>query len=110
MRPPLVNATLTAIKGGGAAEDYDTAAGADTNRWAGSADAYVDEQMLENVGPNGLDQVAATRLVVPFAQGELVQRGDTVVYTYDGQSFARTAKNLQQFKLFGTVSVWMFEA
>ena len=105
---PLVNATLTQIAGGGSSEDYDSPAGADTARWSGTADAYVDEHMESQVTGQSLDAIDVTRLVVPLTPGSQAQRGDTVTYTYGGQTVSRTVQHMWQYWLFGTVAYFFF--
>lgn len=108
MKPPLANATLTSIAGGGTSEDYDTGPGADTARWTGSVDAYLQERLEAQVAGQQLDAVDVSRLVVPLAEGLNARRGDTVTYSYGGETFSRTVQHLEQYRIFGTVSLWFY--
>lgn len=96
--PPLVNATLTKIEGGGTSDDWDQPAGADTTRWTGTANAYLDEKILTEVNGNALDEIKQTRLVVPLDIGDLAVRGDTVTYTQGANTFVRTVRDIQHFR------------
>ena len=106
---PLVNATLTKIAGGGTTEDYDTAAGTDTQRLAGSEDAYVVEDLLSEVSYGRLDQVEFTLVVVLLAVGALVLRGDTISFDHAGQTRSRTVRAVEQRRLMGTVRLTCWE-
>jgi len=109
----MVNATVTLIVGGGAAEDYDSLAGADTQRWAGSQGGYVREEILSEVTSGGqggtLTEVRVTRLAVDLALADLVQRGDSVTYTYAGETATRTVRSLARYRMVGTATLTFWD-
>src|SRR5262249_55740258 len=95
--PPLVNATLTKIAGGGSIEDYDAVAGPDTERWSGAAPAYLDDELFTVQSGADVSEVQRSRLVVAVTGGELAQPGDTLTFSYRGHSHDRIVRDLHHF-------------
>ena len=107
---PYVNARLTAITAPGTAADYDAPAGAGTSRWTGAAGIYVAEQITEVESPGRVDEVLITRVEVPSTIGRLIQRGDSITYTYDDASRTRTVEDLARAPLVGRVRLALQDA
>ncbi len=114
---PLTNATLTQIAGGGHTEDWDRGPGADLIRWSGAADAYVTEKSTTTIITEGakdvypsLTEAKLTRIVVDSSVGNLVQKGDTITFTWNNQTgIQRQVDNTQTYTLFGTTRLWLRE-
>lgn len=115
---PYVNATLTAITPTGASADYDQPAAGGTPRWTGSLGIYVAEETLEElasvtaraVAGDRLDEILRTRLEIPYNIGQLVERGDTLTYTYEGGEVQRVAGTITHAPLVGRVRVLLRDA
>jgi hypothetical protein len=82
---PQANATLTRVAGGGYAEDYDRAAGADSEKWAGSAEAYYQERR-ERVAAAGETTLILRRSLIVANDVASFSEGDVVSFTFDGSS------------------------
>lgn len=102
---PYTNASLTAITSPGNAPDYDQPGTAGAARWTGTRGIYVAEDLHEIESPGRVDEIIKTRLEVPYDIGKLVQRGDTLTYTFEGASRTRTAQDLLHAPLVGRVRV-----
>lgn len=109
---PFTNAVLSSIAGGGSAEDYDTAAGAPTARWTGTLGVYVAEELQEAVAGGGLavTEVVTDRVEIPHAIGQLVQRGDTLTFTYEDVVQTRKARDIIRSAAVGRVRVLLEDA
>jgi hypothetical protein len=101
---PFANATLTTITAAAIAEDYDQAAVPGDARWTGALGIYVSQELTQTEG-DGVDEIITTRLEIPYAIGQLVQRGDTLTYTFETAAHARVARNLIRSELVGRVRV-----
>jgi hypothetical protein len=88
------NATLTAVNaaGSGDGSDADPALGAP--RWTGTIGIIVDDSRQTLNTPGRTDEIEQTRLEIPWRVGSLVKRGDTLTFTYAGQTQQRVADNL----------------
>jgi hypothetical protein len=102
MRLPLVNATLTVIAGGGGDANYDTPAGADLPKWEGEEDAYVVEELVEVQRDDSVDELQRTSIVITAERADGVERGDTLTYSYRGQTHTREVRDLRVAVLAGT--------
>lgn len=92
---PQANATLTAVKGGGFSEDYDTAAGADTTKWQGEADAWVHDTMaLASDLAGGRNLTTATYVVLPGGLAPKITAGDTLHLERDGVVSTREVREI----------------
>lgn len=84
------NATITAVAGGGASEDFRNDAGASPTKWEGEAGAYYTERRTQRQTAEGLDVVIERRLIVETRNPSVVYaEGDDVVWTPEGEA-ART--------------------
>jgi hypothetical protein len=102
---PYVNATLTAITPPGASADYDQPATAGTARWTGTAAIYIAEELLQIETPGRLDEIVRARVEIPYNVGRLVQRGDTLAFTYENSAQTGVAANIIHASLVGRVRV-----
>lgn len=110
---PYRNATLTAITPVGASADYDQPASGGIPRWTGRLDIYVADEVKEIIGTasagavvaDRIDEIVQTRVEIPYNIGRLVQRGDTITYTYEGRSVTRTAGTITHASLVGRVRI-----
>lgn len=102
---PYRNASLTAITAVGTSPDYDDPGTAGTVRWTGAEGIYVAEEIVETLSPGRVDEVKQTRIEIPYSTGSLVQRGDTLTYTYEGASTQRKAGTITHAPLVGRVRV-----
>lgn len=102
---PLVNARLTAVTPVGATADFDAPAGAAAPRWTGNVGVYVAEEVLEQITAGRIDQVQRTRIELPWTPGSLVRRGDTLTYTYEGQTQTATAGTIARASVVNRVQV-----
>lgn len=82
--PPLSNATLARVQAGGGAEDYDAASAAGTEKWAGEARAFVNDEATSDDRDSGSSVVLERTMAVDDALDVDWQRGDIVTYTYRG--------------------------
>lgn len=98
---PYVNATLTKITAVGTHADYDTPATAGTDRWAGTLGIYVDDSRGQILAPGRIDEIEQTRVEIPYQIGKLVQRGDTLTFTYNSQAQTGVAADLSGDPLVG---------
>jgi len=100
------NAVLTKITAPGTSDDYDTPAGAGTDRWTGSIDITVRrDPIVEVQGGQALDVVRSTRIEVPYDVGRLIQHGDTLTYDYEGREWDRAVDDVTRAPLTGRVRV-----
>lgn len=102
MSIPVANATLTAISGGGLAEDYDTPASAGSARWTGSVGAYVVDELVRAVSPGRVDELRKTSIVLPAGIARKAQRGDALTFTYQGVDQTRTVGDIRITEVVGT--------
>jgi hypothetical protein len=115
---PYINGMLTAITPKGATADYDQAPADGTPRWTGSLGIYVAEETLEElasvtaraVASDRLDEILRTRVEIPHTVGQLVERGDTLTYTYEGEDVRRVAGTITHAPLVGRVRVLLEDA
>lgn len=107
---PYVNATLTAVTAVGTSADYDTPAAPGLARWTGSEGIYVAEEIVETLSPGKVDEVKQTRIEIPYTIGKLVERGDTLTYTYEDAPVARVAGTITHAPLVGRVRVLLENA
>lgn len=98
---PYVNAALTKITAIGTSDDYDDAATSGADRWTGSVGIYVDDTRGQVISPQRIDEIDQTRLEIPWTVGRLVQRGDTLTYTYQGATETGVAGTLSGDQLVG---------
>jgi hypothetical protein len=105
MTIPYVNASLTAITAVGTSPDYDDPGSPGTARWTGAQGVYVAEEVIETLSPGRVDEVKQTRIEIPYLIGKLVQRGDTLTYTYESASQQRKAGTITHAPLVGRVRV-----
>jgi hypothetical protein len=97
----------------GSSADYDQPAIPGTPRWTGSLGIYVADEVKEIIGTSTagavvadrIDEIVQTRLEIPYNIGRLVQRGDIITYTYEGESVTRTAGTITHAPLVGRVRV-----
>jgi hypothetical protein len=102
---PYVNADLTAIHGVGTTADFDIPAAPGPTRWEGSLGIYVAEERAEVLSAEQQDEIIRTRLEIPYDIGRLVERGDTLTYTYEGAPVERLAGTITRAQLVGRVRV-----
>lgn len=102
---PYVNAMLTAITNVGSTPDYDDPGTPGGDRWTGAQGIYVAEEIIETLSPGRVDEVKQTRIEIPYGVGKLVQRGDTLTYTYEAASQQRKAGTISHAPLVGRVRV-----
>lgn len=106
---PFANAQLALIAGSGSSEDYDASVGAQTTKWSGSADAYVGEEVLDQVTGNRLDTLKQD--YVSFIAGLAdVQPDDYLTWTHAGVSVTRKVKTVLRREVLGTVVVHVWDA
>jgi hypothetical protein len=98
---PYRNATLTKITAVGSSDDYDDPAVAGADRWTGSEGIYVDDTRGQILAPGRIDEIEQTRVEIPYAIGKLVQRGDTLTFTFNGTSQTGIAADLSGDPLVG---------
>jgi hypothetical protein len=110
MAIPFSNAALTKITSVGSGDDYDQPASTGTDRWTGSVGIYVAEEIVEVLGNERVDEVKQTRLEIPYAVGQLIVRGDTLTYTYEGAQVPRVAGTISRAQLIGRVRVLLEDA
>lgn len=108
VRLPPVNAQVTAVRGPGLAEDYDTPAQAGTVKWDGTAPAYASEQVLVDTGQGRLDQHVVSRLTIPSYID--VQTGDEVTYVKGALTATRRVRNLEERSDFGFTRIYFYDA
>jgi len=85
------NGTLTKITATGTSADFDVPAAAGADRWTGSLGITVRERHVEQIAGGNLDQIDQTHVILPGTVGALVQRGDTLQFTFLGATRTRTA-------------------
>lgn len=98
------NGTLSRITqpGGGDAYDTDTTG---PDRWTGNIGVTVRERHVEQIAGSRIDQVDETHLILPYDVGVQVQRGDTLVFIYEGATHARKAGTIVHSEMAGRVRV-----
>ena len=104
---PPVNAQVTAVRGPGIPEDYDTAAEAGTVKWTGSAPASATEQVLMETAQGRLDQLMVSRLVIPSYID--VQTGDEVTFTKGPQTATRRVRNIEERSDYGFTRLYFYD-
>lgn len=108
---PYTNGRLLSITGVGATEDYtDPGDNVGAERWTGNLGITVRQQLLENINGDRIDEIITTSVKLPYAIGRLVRRGDTITYTYDGDSYTRTAGTIVRAQLTDRVRVTLEDA
>lgn len=88
MAPPQTNATLTAIAGAGAADDWDRPASAGASKWTGSIRAYYREKVdrVAN-GQGGVDVLVRRTLWVETADlPDELDTDDALTFRVDGDA------------------------
>lgn len=110
MSLPASNARLLKIQGGGFSEDYDQAAGADADRWSGSAGVYLVDRVLVATAPEGRDELRQTYLVVATDPGTRALVGDSLVLEQDGVEQTREVRQVEDHRIAGTVRLYLFDA
>ena len=106
---PYANASLLAITPVGTSTDYDIPEADGIARWTGTQAVYIAEEIVEVLSPGRVDEIKQTRLEIPYDVGKLVQRGDSVTYTYEDASRKRTAGTISHAKLVGRVRVMLLD-
>lgn len=108
---PVRNATVLAISGGGASEDFDSPEGADSPLWEGrSAATHVEETVTEPVPGSGtssgiaVDEVIVTRLVFDGSLAA-VRVGHEITYEHDGGTHTRKVAAITKPDVLGVVRV-----
>jgi hypothetical protein len=103
------NARITLIAAGGFSEDHGAPAGADVEKWSGDRGIHLTEQVAENVGGAGLDQVKQTLLLLPLdiAAPEL---GDSVTYVFNGETLTRTVRQVEDHSAVGFIRLRFWDA
>ena len=104
------NGTLTKITATGTSADFDVPATAGADRWTGSLGITVRERHVEQIAGGNLDQIDQTHVILPYTQGLLVQRGDTLAFTYEGNPEVRKAGTIVRSQLAGRVRVDLEDA
>lgn len=108
---PYMNATLTAVTPAATSDDYDHASTYGAARWTGSVGVYVAEERVEELSAGRQDEVLQTRLEMPYTgPGVLVERGDKLTYTLDGETVNRFAGTITRAPLMGRVRVLLVDA
>lgn len=102
------NAQLVAIAGGGTSEDYDTAAGADTAKWAGRAPAYLVDRVRTSVEGGRLDVVKETFVVV--SPGLPIETGDTLTLRQGADTITRVVRDVEEHRVAGTARLQLWPA
>jgi hypothetical protein len=114
--PPLVNATLTKIEGGGFVDDYRDGEGADTTKWTGESGCYVEEKVGLQRGLDANrttrgreDIVHATKVMLDGRLPEPVT-GDHITFEWNGGSARREVWDVES-ELFAAArlftTVWL---
>ena len=98
MTPPLTNATLTKIAGGGTMEDYDSTAGAETTRWQGSREVMVTSQLITSADGVEISENEITRMSLDYDVGSLALRDDTVTFVVNGTTMNRQIRDMQHYR------------
>lgn len=106
---PIINAELTKVAAP-TVEDYDTPAGAGTDVWTGSEQAYVIEQLVEVPGNGRLDVLRKTEIVIPSDIGRLVAAEHSVTYTYDGSTHIRKVQSTSVHAMLGRARLALEDA
>lgn len=102
---PQSNACLRAIAAGGTSEDWDAPAGADNQKWGGSAAAYYLEKR-ERVSVNGDTTLILRRtLLVETSLSLPFEEGDDVSFTFDGTDRIAKVRMIERSELAGVGSV-----
>jgi hypothetical protein len=93
--PPITNATLTRVQPGGGAEDYDATTLSGADKFTGSQAAFVsDEQVSRDAG--GTSTIVLERSVaVDDALAVDWARGDTLTYTYRGDTLTGVVRDIK---------------
>ena len=92
--PPIVNATLTRVQGGGGAEDYDATASTGADKWSGAAAVLVSDQEVSQDGQDSSIVVERTVAVDDALDVEWA-RGDLLTYVYRGDTLTGTARDVK---------------
>lgn len=84
--PAQANATVTAVAGQGAPEDWDTAAQAGPAKWAGEVRAYYRESLVEQRGEGTVTVVKRRELVIDNDDVDLLEldTNDVITFLVDG--------------------------
>ena len=102
---PFTNGVLTAITPPGTSADYDTPAEPGAPRWEGELAIYIAEERRDVLVAGSLDEVIETRLEIPYKIGRLIERRDTLSYTFEGAELHREAGTITRAQLVGRVRV-----
>lgn len=109
---PESNARLVGIAGGGSAEDYDVPAGADAEKWAGDADAYLVEKVLSQPGRSAdgtgaRDVLRQDYLVIEHSLSAIPEIGDSLSFVQDGVEHTREVRQIERHKIAGTARFYL---
>ena len=80
--PPIRNATLTQVRAGGGAEDYDQPTSEGAVKWSGIEEVFVNDQELSDDTGQRSSVLIRRSVVVDDALPVNWARGDTLIYTY----------------------------
>ena len=92
--PPITNATLTRVRAGGGAEDYDQAPATGVDKWTGSQAVLVSDQEVSQDGSDSSIVIERTVAVDDALDVEWA-RGDLLSYTYRGDTLAGTVRDVK---------------
>jgi hypothetical protein len=95
--PAQINATLTAIRGAGAAADWlDSAAVDGASKWAGRAPAYYTEKRERVTSGTDSDVVLRRILIVDHEAALLIDNDDVLTFSYNGEAQVARAKLIER--------------
>lgn len=91
--PPQTNATVTAVAGQGAPDDWDRPAAAGAAKFAGAIRGYYRESLVEVRGNGTVDVVLRRELVIDNDDVDLLEldTDDVLTFTVDGDPTPRSA-------------------
>jgi hypothetical protein len=99
------NGRLTRISQASGPANYDEPGTTGTERWTGDIGVTVRERHVEQIAGGRIDQIDEAHLILPYAVGELVQRGDVLTFAYEGRIETRTAGTIVRAQMTGRVRI-----
>lgn len=107
---PPVNATIEWVGSPGGLDPYGDPEPA-VQKWAGTAPAYVTEQVLVSEPTGGLaDTATILRAAIPASLGgTTVNTGDEITLTKNGETTTRRVRNIEERSDYGFVRVYFYD-
>lgn len=107
---PYSNARLVRISGVGNTPDYDDDGAQGSSRWTGDLPVTVRERREELIAGDRVDEIFRTEIKLPYGIGRIVQRGDSLTFTFAGEQHSRTAGTIVRAELADRVRVILEDA